>query len=105
MDCLFTVALKQAIKEGNVDVVSQALTGDTGGCMIETADISGMTLLMYAVVNGQTEIVNLLVEYGANVNARQKNGTTILMHACEQVSGDFSCQVLFLRDSYHVLTS
>ena len=34
---------------------------------------------------GFDDVLELLVIHGADINAVQKNGTTPLMHACEQV--------------------
>jgi ankyrin repeat protein len=41
----------------------------------------GTTPLMRAAKNGDTATVRLLLEYGADYNAKQKNGTTALMFA------------------------
>ena len=42
---------------------------------------------MGAAYNGETEIVRALVDAGANVDARNKEGTTPLMHTAQ------SCQI------------
>ncbi|MDE7169866.1 MAG: ankyrin repeat domain-containing protein, partial [Mucispirillum sp.] len=41
------------------------------------------TPLMKAAVNGNTGAVNMLIEYGADLNATDKDGLTAAMLACE----------------------
>jgi uncharacterized protein len=43
---------------------------------METADLSGRTPLMGAAVNGHLDLVKLLVNYGANIKAMDKDGKT-----------------------------
>ena len=68
--------LSAAAFTGNVAVMKQALTG---GADPNTKDPqSGSTLLATAALMGHTEIVALLLEHGANVNARSQDGGTAL---------------------------
>ena len=49
---------------------------------------SGWTPLHYCAWEGQTDVCRLLIELGANVNARSENGTTPLMMAAQQGKTD-----------------
>lgn len=44
-----------------------------------------MSLTLLAAAGGQDDILRLLIKKGVKVNARQKTGTTALMHAAEKV--------------------
>lgn len=50
--------------------------------LINTPDSKGYSALIIAAYNNQPEIVNLLLENGANVNAADAAGNTALMGAC-----------------------
>ena len=70
--------LKELIKKHKFDINT-----------INNANIlTGFTFLMYAVQNHDVdlELINLLIDNGANVNYAAKNGKTILMYAIENKS-------------------
>ena len=68
--------LSTAAFTGNAAAMKQALTG---GADPNTKDPqSGSTLLATAALMGHTEIVALLLEHGADVNARSRDGGTAL---------------------------
>jgi ankyrin repeat protein len=60
--------LIEAVRAGNVSAVRALLTGDPARANEE--DGSGATALHLAAENGHREVVRLLIEHGANVNAR-----------------------------------
>ena len=49
--------------------------------MSVNADIGGRTLLHYAADYGQTEVLQYLVSKGANQNAKDKHGITVILAA------------------------
>jgi ankyrin repeat protein len=51
--------------------------------IINTADDMGWSPLMFAVNNGYEDIVNLLIEKGADINIQAKNGFNALMTAIQ----------------------
>lgn len=51
--------------------------------MLHVKKRHGWTALIWAARNGRTEIVNLLLDSGANVNAITKDGFTALVHAID----------------------
>lgn len=67
--------------------------GDESKCimkqLIGTGDVNarfshdGQTALMLAASSGSLELVNILIECGADVNLQNKDGSTALMFACE----------------------
>lgn len=71
--------LIDAAKKRELGFVQQAIQG---GAMINTIDDDyGRTALIWASRNGQLEIVQYLIEEGANVNAESPGNTTALIHA------------------------
>ena len=69
-------AVWDAASKGNLNIVKQALAN---GMDPNTKDPkSGGTLLTTAALMGHTEIVSVLLEHGADVNARSNDGGTAL---------------------------
>lgn len=74
------ISIVAAVKKGDYLKVKELLTNHKDECNTTTPD--GATPLMYAAITGQTKIIQLLVEHGANVNAKDyENGWTALMQA------------------------
>ncbi len=71
-------SLTNAIRQNDVDAVRRALSS---GRAELTVDDTGTTLLMYAALVGNPEIIRLLVDHGAQVNASNRSGATALMWA------------------------
>ena len=65
------------VMDGNVRAVSSAI--DDGADPNEADD--GLPVLVYAALQGQTDIVTALIEAGANVNATGPSEATALMYA------------------------
>jgi ankyrin repeat protein len=83
----------QATPEQDQQLIDAAMDGDLAkikALISARADVNardkawGMTALMFAVGHGYTEIAKLLVEKGADVDARDKDGFTALMMAAWQ---------------------
>jgi len=70
--------LLKACGEGNIAIVKDICTVSRH---INDYDMGGMTPLMAAVSTNQKEVVRFLIAQGADVNAVDNNGTTVLMHA------------------------
>ncbi|XP_014350474.1 M-phase phosphoprotein 8 isoform X3 [Latimeria chalumnae] len=75
--------LRDAVKNGDYLTVKLALNSKEE-YNLDQEDSSGMTLVMLAAAGGQDDILRLLIKKGAKVNAKQKNGTTALIHAAEK---------------------
>jgi uncharacterized protein len=71
-------SLITAIRQNDVAAVSSALSG---GRVELSADDTGTTPLMYAALVGSPQIIRLLIDHGAQVNASNRFGATALMWA------------------------
>jgi ankyrin repeat protein len=54
------------------------------GADINAQDVYGITPLMYAVKNGDEELILVVLRYGADVNISDNSGRTALMYACNR---------------------
>jgi uncharacterized protein len=73
-------ALTDAAYKGDAAAVKAALDR---GAPVDEPDVSGMTALMHAVMHRHTEVVELLLGRGANIEARDRlaGGTPLLVAA------------------------
>ncbi|XP_078594440.1 uncharacterized protein LOC144872257 [Branchiostoma floridae x Branchiostoma japonicum] len=68
-----------AVEQGDVQTVRKALEGLDAGVHINTKrKLDGQTSLHVASRNGRTEVAELLIKNGANLEARDKNQNTPL---------------------------
>lgn len=67
-----------AISKGDIDTVKQIIAY---GIDVNDTTNRGMTPLMYAAIYNQTEIAKLLIEKGADLDKKDKSGSTALDHA------------------------
>jgi ankyrin repeat protein len=73
--------LRHAALHGDLEQVKTVLKKGK----INTCDENGSTTLITATLVGNTEIVKLLLENGANVNAKNMYDETVLSHASQDV--------------------
>lgn len=87
-------ALRNAALEGRLSVVQGAIED---GAEVDAADpVQKQTPLILAAFNGHTETVKYLLDQGAEIEARDSEGKTALIHAC---TGPFLETVKLLLDS------
>jgi ankyrin repeat protein len=89
-------ALHHAAYSGSVETVKVILGYPAGSSTLEARDKSGNTPLVGAADRGQSEIVEYLLEKGANINAKNDDEKTALHLACE---GDLDQVIKILLQS------
>jgi ankyrin repeat protein len=57
---------------------------------LDTKDNFGKTALIYAIDNGHTDIVKILLHKGAGIDVKDKSGKTALMYACAKGHTDIA---------------
>jgi len=87
-----TAAFEQRGKNGNTELMIAAATGDDPAVeqllkkpsvSVHSSNQFGSTALMGAAAGGYSNIVDRLIQRGAQVNARSRKGTTALMFAAK----------------------
>ena len=63
----------EALKTGNIEQLNKYLNE---GISIDSIYIAGQTPLSYAVTKNNIELVEILLDYGVDINRKNKNGTT-----------------------------
>lgn len=86
--------LVQLVNNGNAKGVEEALKAN--GEAVQARDPFGDTLLHYAARGGHEKLFNLLVEQGADINARGEHGRTPLL--CAVIDNDRTKPVKALLD-------
>ena len=84
--CLWTAA-----NAGNIDNVNKIIS--TGMVDVNVVD-DDKSALCIATINGHKDIVNLLIEQGADLNKKDFHGKTPLDHAAERGKFDIVCLLL-----------
>ena len=84
-------ALSYASAEGNAEIVDLLLKPKEDspdeleyGTIVDERDMDGLTSLMYASQQPQLDIIRLLLEAGADVNAEDNDGWTPIMFAASK---------------------
>jgi ankyrin repeat protein len=93
-------ALHHAAYSGSVETVKVILEYPAGFSTLEARDKTGNTPLVGAAERGQAEIVEYLLQKGANINAKNNDERTALHLACE---GDLDQVVKILLQSDPVI--
>ena len=72
----------EAAREGNVEAIKEMLKEP--GAKVDARDEHGYTLLNYAAMYGNVDVIKVLVEAGADLNAMDKEGWLPLHHAARK---------------------
>lgn len=96
---LFATALHKAARKGDIPIIRQMIVNGTS---VDRRDSNGNTALYSAVLNRQHSAAHLLLELGADPNARspRKYHVPPLYYAAR--SGDYASAVLLIRYGAHI---
>jgi hypothetical protein len=70
--------IMEAVRNRSVETVKALLAANPD---VDAVDWEGYTVLMFAAVSGQSDIVDVLLNHGADVNVKNKVGSSALMMA------------------------
>jgi hypothetical protein len=88
-------AIKNVVWDGNVSGLRELL--ETYDDVTERViDYKGSKVLHYAACYGQVDILKLLIQYGADVNAVNNFGRSVLYYACRSKSVSLTLELLCL---------
>lgn len=73
--------LHKAANSGNYEEAAELLRSDFND--IDKQDLNRRTALMHAAASGHSDIVKLLLAYGASVHKKDRWGRTALTYACK----------------------
>lgn len=82
--------LHKSVMQGEIGILQVLLDGDHGGILVNpnVQDLDGRTPLMLALQKGNKEIIDILLESGADIEAVDNAGMTALMYAVASNSKD-----------------
>ena len=86
--------IESAIKNGNADELRRLLKFQRGRALLNNKDEEGWTSLHHVVAQGQPELVKIILDTGAEVNAQNHAGWTPSHLACS--NGRVSCLPLLI---------
>jgi ankyrin repeat protein len=84
---LWAGEIHDAATAGDLNKVKTLIEADS--TLLDSKDDLGFTPLAHACMTRQLSVANFLIDKGANVNARAKNGFTPFHHACNGSNPDF----------------
>jgi len=78
--------LLKAVEDGDVEAAQNAMkNGADVDAEVIDGDMKDWTVLMVAAFYGHADVIKLLLDHGADVNAKTSKGSTALMAAAEHV--------------------
>lgn len=94
-DTQMITPLRTASQKGQTSVVEHLLALDEN----KTSDVAGRTAIHHAARAGHTEVVKILIDKGADLDAQDLRGHSALTLAAASGNEDLACFLLKLNDS------